>query len=138
MKDWNDFIPNDEENEHEDDLFGINQQQQLHDKLMFLQDIQRGLPIPIDPIEYEALFGDIQEVDINELTQAFFHQYHRLGVKVDTLVDVWGFDWIWLILKNCERTEEFELCSIIMCILDEYSNPHMKDTLKAAEISTSV
>jgi len=138
MKDWNDFLPNDDENEHEDDLFGINQHQQVMDKLMFIRDVQMEHPLVIDPIEYEELFGTLQEEDLRELTQSFFHQYHRLGVKIDTLVDRWGLDWIWAVLKYCERREEFELCSIIMCIIEEYSNPYIEAILNKDNITATV
>ena len=60
MKDnfnWDDHIPNDDdENRDENDLFGINHPLQL-EKQLFFQDVQRGGPIPVDPIEFIELFG---------------------------------------------------------------------------------
>lgn len=138
MMNWNDFIPNNDDDENEDDLFGINQHQQHMDKLMFIRDVQMEHPLVIDPIEYETLFGTLTEEDLRELTQSFFHQYHRLGVRVDTLVDRWGLDWIWSILKSCERREEFELCSIIMSIIEEYSNPYIEALLNKDNITVTV
>jgi len=133
MQEYND---DNYDEEDEDDLFGTHRIQQEIDKEMFLQDCQRGYPLVLDPIEYETLFGTIQEVDIETLTQTFFTHYHRLGVTVDTLVDSWGLDWIWIILKDCERGEEYELCGIIMIIIEEYSNPHLNKLLGGMTVDT--
>ena len=126
MQDYND---NDYDNEDEEDLFGTHRLQEEVDKQMFLQDCARGFPLVLDPMEYESLFGTLQEEDKEELTQVFFSHYHRLGVTVDTLVDNWGLDWIWVILKDCERREEYELCGIIVFIIEEYSNPQLNKLL---------
>tara|TARA_B100000780_G_scaffold197905_1_gene139844 strand:- start:531 stop:935 length:405 start_codon:yes stop_codon:yes gene_type:complete len=134
MNDYND----NEDNHDEEDLFGTHRLQEQVDKLMFIQDCQRGYPVVLDPIEYESLFGTIQEEDIKELTQVFFSQYHRLGVKVDTLVDNWGLDWIWCILKSCERGEEYELCGIIVNIIEEYTNPHLESLLQIEKEMTLI
>ena len=134
MNDYND----NEDNHDEEDLFGTHRLQEQVDKLMFIQDCQRGYPVVLDPIEYESLFGTIQEEDIKELTQVFFSQYHRLGVKVDTLVDNWGFDWIWCILKSCEKSEEYELCGIIVNIIEEYTNPHLESLLQIEKEMTLI
>jgi len=134
MNDYND----NEDNHDEEDLFGTHRLQEQVDKLMFIQDCQRGYPVVLDPIEYESLFGTIQEEDIKELTQVFFSQYHRLGVKVDTLVDNWGLDWIWCILKSCEKSEEYELCGIIVNIIEEYTNPHLESLLQIEKEMTLI
>ena len=134
MNDYND----NEDNHDEEDLFGTHRLQEQVDKLMFIQDCQRGYPVVLDPIEYESLFGTIQEEDIKELTQVFFSQYHRLGVKVDTLVDNWGLDWIWCILKSCEKGEEYELCGIIVNIIEEYTNPHLESLLQIEKEMTLI
>ena len=126
MQDYND---NDYDNEDEEDLFGTHRLQQEIERTMFLQDVQRGNPLVINPTEFTELFGVITSEDKEELTQSFFTQYHRLGVKVENLVDVWGLDWIWLILKHMESTEEYELCSIIVDIIHEYSHPHIHSLL---------
>ena len=134
MQDYND---NDYDNEDEEDLFGTHRQEEV-DKQMFLQDCARGFPLVLDPMEYETLFGPLREEDTEELTQVFFSQYHRLGVKVDTLVDSWGLDWIWCILKSCERSEEYELCGIIVNIIEEYSNPHLNKLLSGKTTEESI
>jgi hypothetical protein len=126
MQDYND---DNYEYEDEDDLFGTHRLQEEVDKQMFLQDCARGFPLVLDPIEYQTIFGPLREEDTEELTQVFFSHYHRLGVTVDTLVDNWGLDWIWVILKDCERREEYELCGIIMIIIEEYSNPQLNKLL---------
>ena len=97
MQDYND---DNYENEDEDDLFGTHRLQQELDKEMFLQECKRGFPLVLDPTEYESIFGTLTEEDKETLTQVFFSHYHRLGVTVDTLVDNWGLDWIWVILKD--------------------------------------
>ena len=127
MQDYND---DDYDNNDEEDLFGTHRLHQEIDKLMFLEDCQRGYSTAINPNEFKELFGTITHEDKEDLTQSFFTQYHRLGVRVDNLVDVWGLDWIWLILKHIESTEEYELCSIIVDIIHEYSHPHIKSLLK--------
>jgi len=86
---------------------------------MFLQDVQNGHPLVLDPSEYITLFGPIQEEDMEFLTQSFFTNYHRLGMTVDELFDRWGGDWIFEVLKHCEKREEYELCSIVW---DMYSD----------------
>lgn len=122
MNEWDNH---DEDNHDEEDLFGTHRLQQELERSMFIQDVQRGNPLVIDPTEFTELFGVITSDDKENLTQSFFTQYHRLGVEVETLVDVWGLDWIWVILKHMESTEEYELCSIIIDIIDEYSHPHI-------------
>ena len=129
MQDYND---DNYDNNDEDDLFGTHRLHQEIDKRMFLQDTQNGYPLALSPMDYQTLFGPLQEEDKEELTQVFFSHYHRLGVTVDTLVDNWGLDWIWVILKDCERREEYELCGIIMIIIEEYSNPQIERLLGKA------
>ena len=98
---WDDYLDNDDEDNNEDerDLFGTNRIQQEIEKGMFLQDVSSGHPLVLDPIEYETLFGTPTKEDLEYLTQSFLIQYHRLGMKVDTLFDIWGGDWIFEILK---------------------------------------
>jgi len=123
MKNWDDFLNNNEDdefsNDDERDLFGTHRLQQELEKTMFLQDVQNGHPLVLDPSEYITLFGPIQEEDMEFLTQSFFTHYHRLGVSVDEIFDRWGGDWIFEVLKHCEKREEYELCSIVW---DMYSD----------------
>ena len=122
-------------NEDERDLFGTNRIQQEIEKGMFLQDVSSGHPLVLDPIEYETLFGTPTKEDLEYLTQSFLIQYHRLGMKVDTLFDIWGGDWIFEILKFCERSEEYEVCSIIKDIYSEYmeGSKQIKHLIKVTE-----
>ena len=140
MKNWDDFIPNDDDNDNhdEDDLFGTHSLQQELEKRMFIQDIHGGHPIPIDPSEFRTLFGELDEETLHSLSQVFFTHYHRLGVKVEPLLDNWGLDWVWEIMKHNEREEEYELCSIIKDIVDEYTEPHIKKLLKLEGESTLI
>lgn len=123
MKDnfnWDDHLDNDDdENKDENDLFGINHPLQL-EKQLFFQDVQRGGPIPIDPSEYITLFGELTQTDWNEMTDIFFSLYHRWGMDSNTLIDNWGLDWIWSIQKHCESKEEYELCSVLKMLTEEY------------------
>ena len=140
MKNWDDFIPNDDENDNhdEDDLFGTHRLQQEIEKTMFVQDIQRGHSVPIDPSEFRTLFGELDEETLFSLSQTFFYHYHRLGVKIQPLVDNWGLDWVWEIMKHNERREEYELCSIIKDIVDEYTEPHIKKLMEIKRESTLI
>jgi len=140
MKNWDDFIPNDDENDNhdEDDLFGTHRLQHEIEKRMFVQDILRGHPIPIDPSDFTTLFGELDEETLYSLSQIFFHHYHRLGVKIQPLVDNWGLDWIWEIIKHNERREEYELCSILKDIVDEYTEPHIKKLMEIKRESTLI
>jgi hypothetical protein len=135
MKDYND---DDYDNNDEDDLFGTHRLHQEIERSMFLQDASRGYSLVLDPKEFKELFGTITHEDKEDLTQSFFTQYHRLGVRVDNLVDVWGLDWIWVILKHIESTEEYELCSIIVDIMDEYSHPHIHSLLNGDSRKTLI
>ena len=126
MQDYND---NDYDNNDEEDLFGTHRLHQEIERNLFLQDASRGYSLVLNPNEFKELFGTITHEDKEDLTQSFFTQYHRLGVRVDNLVDVWGLDWIWVILKHIESTEEYELCSIIVDIIHEYSHPHIHSLL---------
>ena len=123
MKDYND---DDYDNNDEDDLFGTHRLHQEIERSMFLQDASRGYSLVLDPKEFKELFGTITHEDKEDLAQSFFSHYHRLGVTVDILVDVWGLDWIWVILKHMEFIEEYELCAIIVDIIEEHSHPHIK------------
>jgi hypothetical protein len=126
MQDYND----DYDNNDEEDLFGTHRlHQQQIERNMFLQDAHRGFPLVLNPNEFNELFGTITHEDKEDLTQSFFSHYHRLGVTVDILVDVWGLDWMWVILKHMEFIEEYELCVIIVDIIEEHSHPHIKSLL---------
>ncbi len=117
---WDDHLDNnDDENRDENDLFGINHPLQL-EKQLFFQDVQRGGPIPVDPIEFIELFGPLTQNDWNDMVDIFFSLYHRWGVDSNTLIDNWGLDWVWSIQKHCESKEEYELCSVLKMLTEEY------------------
>ena len=131
---WDDYLPNDDEddnNEDERDLFGTNRTHHDIERNMFIQDVQNGHPLVLDPSE----FTDLTEEEMDYLTQSFIIQYHRLGMSVDTLFDVWGGDWIFEILKFCETQEEYELCSIIRDIYSDYMEDQrdIKHLIKVTE-----
>ena len=121
---WEDYENQDddlfsnEDNDNENDLFGLSPMG--IDKRIFFSDIQRGGPVPIDPIEYEALFGTLSSNDWDDLVDTFFTLYHQWGMNEITLLDNWGLDWVWGLLKHCERKEEYELCSIVKELIQNY------------------
>jgi len=123
MKDnfnWDDHLDNDDDENHdENDLFGINHPLQL-EKQLFFQDVQRGGPIPVDPIEFIELFGPLTQSDWDDMVDIFFSLYHRWGMDSNTLIDNWGLDWVWSIQKHCESKEEYELCSVLKMLTEEY------------------
>jgi len=132
MKSWDDFIPNeDEDNNHEQegDIFGLSPLG--IDKRLFFNDIQRGGPVPIDPIEYEALFGKLTSSEWSDIVDTFFSLYHQWGMNPNTLLDNWGLDWVGGCLDHCERKEEYELCSIIKDLIEEY---HLHCLLQGTKI----
>ena len=117
---WEDYEQNDDDEREERDLFGTHRYEQELEKSLFLQDVQNGHPLVLDPSEYTTLFGTPTKEDMETLTQSFLIQYHRIGVSVDTLFDRWGGDWIFEVLLFCEKQEEYELCSIIKDICEEW------------------
>ena len=128
---WDDHLDNDDDENHdENDLFGINHPLQL-EKQLFFQDVQRGGPIPIDPIEFIELFGHLTSTDWNDMVDIFFSLYHRWGMDSNTLIDNWGLDWIWSIQKHCELKEEYELCSVLKMLTEEYQ---LKGLIKGQKI----
>ena len=118
MKDWNDFLP-DDENEENDDVFGTNnpyiERQREVEKALLLTDIQRGNPIPLTPSDWEELFK-LEEDDLSALTQIWIRHYHRIGDSNKgkwNLLDLFGREWTSLLLVHNEEVEEYELCAII-------------------------
>lgn len=65
MKDWNDFLPNNDE-EQDDDMFGTNrtpnqdwiERQVEIEKTMLFADIQKGNPIPLSPKGLVRVMGN--------------------------------------------------------------------------------
>jgi len=122
MKDWNDFLPNDDE-EQDDDMFGTNrtpnqdwiERQVEIEKTMLFADIQKGNPIPLSPKDWSELW-EITQGDKDELTQLWVRHYMRIGDTTKgrgELLDMFPRKWLTLLLIHNEEKEEYELCSLI-------------------------
>lgn len=109
-----------------DDLFGMNEDSEnegasLGDKihrLMFVNDLElhRSSPVPLDPHEFENMFGAPSNEDLRIMSQVLITDIHKF--TYDFVVDKWGLDWIEDILQFNILVEEYELCSIFKEVLD--------------------
>jgi hypothetical protein len=114
------------DNDDFDDLFGMNEDSEnagasLGDKihrLMFINDLElhRSSPVPLDPHEFEVIFGKPSNDDLRIMSQVLITDIHKF--KYDFVVDKWGLDWIEDILQFNVFVEEYELCSIFKEVLD--------------------
>lgn len=112
------------DNDDFDDLFGMNEDSEsigamdkIH-RLMFINDLElhRSSPVPLDPHEFEVMFGKPSNDDLRIMSQVLITDIHKF--KYDFVVDKWGLDWIEDILQFNVFVEEYELCSIFKEILD--------------------
>ena len=114
-----DFNWDDYEND-DDELFNFGQNdddglagslERLH-RMMFINDLEKmpSMIVPLDPIEFENMFGEATEEDYKILTQLLIKDIHKR--RADFVIDKWGLAWIQDILKFNEGVEEYELCSI--------------------------
>lgn len=115
---------NEFDNDDFDDLFGMNEDSEsigamdkIH-RLMFINDLElhRSSPVPLDPHEFEVMFGKPSNDDLRIMSQVLITDIHKF--KYDFVVDKWGLDWIEDILQFNVFVEEYELCSIFKEILD--------------------
>lgn len=121
-----DFSWDDYEND-DDDLFGKPDDDKENDKLnwirkthrlMFINDLERFQyqAVPLDPTEFEDMFGKPTDEDMEIITQVFLKDYLLWDGKSDEtmIYEKWGGDWIMELLKFNEDKEEYELCSILL------------------------
>ena len=130
MKDWNDFLPPDDENEFEDESSEnerIRMVQKVH-RLMFIDDIEKrkSQVVPLDPIEFVDIFGKPTEEDMLILTQCYLKDYMKESIDI---YDKWGLDWMYEFLKFNEKHEEFEICAIIRDTIKDRPIQHLKDVI---------
>jgi hypothetical protein len=126
MKNWDDFLPNDDD-EQDDDMFGTNRdnnnpwlERQIEiEKSMLFADIQRGTPIPILPSDWEEIWG-LTDDNKDDLTQLWVKHFMRLGDNKKgrlKLIDIFPREWMTLLLIHNEEKEEYEICSLLWEIL---------------------
>ena len=128
MKDWNDFLPPDDENDFDsNEEERIKKVQKVH-RMMFIDDIERkrSQVVPLDPIEFYDLFGKPTEEDMLILTQCYLKDYMKEGVDI---YDKWGLDWAYEFMKFNEEHEEYEICAIIRDVIKERPIQHLKDVI---------
>ena len=132
MKDWNDFLPPDDD----DNFEGFNDENQDNDKLskvqkvhrmMFINDIERRVTdvIPLDPIEFYDLFGKPTEEDMQILTQCLLSEY----MKDLEIYDRWGLEWMYEIMTFNETQEEYEICAIVRDMIKDRPMDSLKKVL---------
>jgi len=118
---WDDYENND------DELFGKPDDDKENDKLswirkthrlMFIDDLEKFQyqALPLDPTEFEDMFGPITDEDYEIITQVFLKDYLLWEGKSDEsmLYEKWGGSWIMELLRFNESKEEYELCSILL------------------------
>ena len=86
--------------------------------MVFINDLElhRSSPVPLDPHEFEVMFGKPSNDDLRIMSQVLITDIHKF--KYDFVVDKWGLDWIEDILQFNVFVEEYELCSIFKEVLD--------------------
>ena len=129
MKDWNDFLPldDDENNFDSNEEERIKKVQKVH-RMMFIDDIEkrRSQVVPLDPIEFSDLFGKPTEEDMLILTQCYLKDYMKEGIDI---YDKWGLDWAYEFMKFNEEHEEYEICAIIRDVIKERPIQHLKNVI---------
>ena len=113
------------DNDDFDELFNMNEDGENHSlnmdkihRLLFIDDLEkyRTTPIPLDPNEFEDMFGKPENEDLRIMTQVLIDDVHKK--PYDEVVDKWGLSWIEDLLSFNVMVEEYELCSIFKEILD--------------------
>lgn len=117
---WDDYENEDDElfnfgqNEDDDSLSGSLER--LH-RMMFINDLEKhpSMIVPLDPNEFENMFGSPTKEDLEILTQLLIKDIHNR--RADMVIDKWGLSWIQDILKFNEGVEEYELCSVFQGLI---------------------
>ena len=111
---WDDYENDDDElfNFGQNDDDGLSGSLERLHRMMFINDLEKmpSMIVPLDPIEFENMFGEATEEDYKILTQLLIKDIHKR--RADFVIDKWGLSWIQDILKFNEGVEEYELCSI--------------------------
>lgn len=92
------------------------------EKEMFKIDVSRGNVMALDYEEFIDVFGEPNDEDLFDLTQAYIKLYMKQNDDecIPWLVDMYGEKWVKCFLNYNERIEEYELCSIFKEHLDIY------------------
>ncbi len=84
-------------------------------RLMFINDIERGVnaEIPLTPLEYESIFGELEYEDFQILTKLIIKDIKdiksRTQLRKTKIFNKWG-DWIGYLLEKNVEYEEYEKC----------------------------
>ena len=84
-------------------------------RLMFINDIERGVnaEIPLTPLEYESIFGELEYEDFQILTKLIIKDIKdiksRTQLRKNKIFNKWG-DWITYLLEKNVEYEEYEKC----------------------------
>lgn len=104
------------------DSDGLNDRFREMEKEMFKIDLSRGGAMALDYEEFVGIFGEPNDLDLYDLTQAYIKLYMKQGddACIPFIVDMYGENWMNILLDYNVRVEEYELCAIIKSHLDIY------------------
>lgn len=104
------------------DFDGLNDRFREMEKEMFKIDLSRGGAMALDYEEFVGIFGEPNDLDLYDLTQAYIKLYMKQGDDdcIPFIVDMYGENWMNVLLDYNVRVEEYELCAIIKSHLDIY------------------
>lgn len=104
------------------DSDGLNDRFREMEKEMFKIDLSRGGAMALDYEEFVGIFGEPNDLDLYDLTQAYIKLYMKQGDDecIPYIVDMYSEEWMNILLNYNERVEEYELCAIIKSHLDIY------------------
>lgn len=100
-------------------------------RLMFINDIERGVnaEIPLTPLEYESIFGELEYEDFQILTKLIIkdikHIKSRTQLRKNKIFNKWG-DWITYLLEKNVQYEEYEKCVTFRDALEERNTHYLK------------
>ena len=100
-------------------------------RLMFINDIERGMnnEIPLTPLEYESVFGELEYEDFQILTKLIIKDIKDIKtstqLRKNKIFKKWG-EWIpYLLDKNVEY-EEYEKCITFRDALEVRNTHYLK------------
>lgn len=101
---------------------GLNDRFRDMEKQMLKIDASRGGIMALQYDEFVEIFGDPNDEDLYDLTQAYIKLYMKQGDDecIPFIVDMYGEEWIMEFLRYNERVEEYELCGLLKSHLDIY------------------
>lgn len=93
-------------------------------RLMFINDIERGIntEIPLTPMEYESIFGELEYEDFQILTKLIIKDIKdiksRTQLRKNKIFNKWG-EWIPYLLEKNVEYEEYEKCVTFRDAIEE-------------------